>query len=81
MPVVATPVLARQLPLQVPTCPFPNGFCVLEYGHGLAPAHIKSLEVCALILEHQHVRIHDIIHMNEVTGLAAIFINHQRLPL
>src|SRR5260370_33761462 len=54
---------------------------ILEDRDGASAAHVESLAVRLVFLEYEHVGLDHILHMYEVAGLAAIFVEQQRLML
>src|SRR5258708_645857 len=54
---------------------------ILEDRDGASAAHVESLAVRLFFLEHEHVGLDHILHMHEVAGLMAIFVEQKRLML
>src|ERR1700674_1058189 len=77
MSIVPTAILPRNLDARSRGHLAENGARVIDHGCRITTSDIKRLKIGFILLQDQHVGIHNILHMDKVPGLSTVLIDDQ----
>ena len=75
MPVIPPAIFTGKLKGQLLAYDVADCPGVIQDGCGTSAAHVKGLEVGFVFAKDKHVRFHNVLNVNEIASLLAIFIN------